>query len=139
MGTVIHDRPPSNHRSQPRWDRVERAALFEPYRQWRTQGLSERQAATALTVPRPTLPAWRMWHDSLARGPHGAAFLQSGPGLAFVHRLVMACHLGCVAGGACGMRWGGLWLPRTSLDRLVAASSGAHQQGNVHMARARVP
>jgi len=49
----------------------------------RTQGISERQAAKALKVPRTTLQAWRMWHDGLDICPHVAEFFQSGPGLAF--------------------------------------------------------
>jgi hypothetical protein len=83
VGTVIQDLPQSNHGSQPRWDRCARADLFAPYRAWRTQGLSERQAAQELQVPRTTLHAWRRWHDSLAICPQVADFLQSGPGLAF--------------------------------------------------------
>jgi orotate phosphoribosyltransferase-like protein len=42
--------PQSNHRSQPRWDRFERADLFEQYRELRTQGISERQAAKELNL-----------------------------------------------------------------------------------------
>ena len=90
MGTVIQDMPQINHRSQPRWDRFERADLLEQYRELCTQGISERQAAKELKVPRTTLQAWRLWHESLDICPQVAEFFQSGPGLAFVHRLVMA-------------------------------------------------
>ena len=92
MGTVIQDMPQINHSSQPRWDRFERADLFEQYRELRTQGISERQAAKELKVPRTTLQAWRRWHDTLDMCPHVADFFQSGPGLAFLHRLVIAFH-----------------------------------------------
>jgi len=54
VGTVIQDRPHINQGSQPRWDRFERADLFEQYRELRTRGLSERQAAKELQVPRTT-------------------------------------------------------------------------------------
>ena len=60
MGIVIQDMPQINQGSQPRWDRFERADLFEQYRELRTQGLSERQAAKELKVPRTTLQAWRL-------------------------------------------------------------------------------
>ncbi len=83
MGTIVQHMPPINSASQPRWDRFERADLFEPYRQLRTQGLSERQIAKELGVPRTTLQAWRLWHDRLNICPHVADFFQSGPGLAF--------------------------------------------------------
>ena len=138
MGTVIQDMPQSNHRSQPRWDRFERADLFEQYRELRTQGLSERQAAKERKVPRTTLQAWRMWHDGLDICPHVAEFFQSGPGLAFLHRLVIGFHLVCVEVGACGIRLVCLFLHLTGLDRFVAASYGAQQQVNVHIEQAIV-
>src|SRR5215217_1101449 len=122
--------PQINHVSQPRWDRFERADLFEQYRELRTQGLSERQAAKELKVPRTTLQAWRLWHDSLDICAHVAQFFQSGPGLAFLHRLVIAFHVVCVEVGACGIRLVCLFLHLTGLDRFVATSYGAQQQVN---------
>jgi hypothetical protein len=122
--------PYINHVSQPRWDRYERADLFEQYRELRTQGLSERQAAKELKVPRTTLQAWRIWHDSLDICSQVAQFFQSGPGLAFLHRLVIAFHVVCVEVGACGIRLVCLFLHLTGLDRFVAASYGAQQQVN---------
>ena len=130
MGIVSQDMPQINQGSQPRWDRFERADLFEQYRELRTQGISERQAAKELKVPRTTLQAWRLWHDTLDICPHVAEFFQSGPGVAFLHRLVIACHLTCVAVGACGMRIVCLFLTLTGLDRFVAASYGAQQHVN---------
>ena len=130
MGTVIQAMPHITYVSQPRWDRFERADLFEQYRELRTQGLSERQAAKELKVPRTTLQAWRLWHDSLDICAHVAQFFPSGPGLAFLHRLVIAFHVVCVEVGACGMRLVCLFLHLTGLDRFVAASYGAQQQVN---------
>jgi hypothetical protein len=104
VGTVIQDQQQRNPERQPRWDRFERADLFAQYRELRTQGISERQAAKELKVPRTTLQAWRMWHDTLDMCPHVADFFQSGPGLAFLHRLVIAFHLVCVEVGAYGIR-----------------------------------
>jgi hypothetical protein len=122
VGTVIQDLPQSNHRSQPRWDRFERADLFAQYRELRSQGISERQVAQDLQVPRTTLQAWRLWHDGLDICPHVAEFFQSGPGLAFLHRIVISFHLVCVEVGACGIRLVCLFLHLTGLDRFVAAS-----------------
>jgi hypothetical protein len=138
VGTVIQDMPQINHSSQPRWDRFERADLFEQYRELRTQGISERQAAKELKVPRTTLQAWRRWHDTLDMCPHVADFFQSGPGLAFLHRLVIAFHLVCVAVGACGIRLVCLFLHLTGLNRFVAASYGAQQQVNLQVEHAMV-
>jgi len=138
VGPVIQDRPQINHSSQPRWDRFERADLFAQYRALRTQGISERQAAQELKVPRTTLQAWRRWHDTLDTCPHVADFFQSGPGLAFLHRLVIAFHLVCVEVGACGIRLVCLFLNVTGLNRFVAASYGAQQQVNLQVEQAIV-
>ena len=138
MATVIQAPQQRNSASQPRWDRFERADLFEQYRQLRTQGLSERQAAKALKVPRTTLQAWRQWHDTLDICPHVAEFFQSGPGLAFLHRLVIAFHLACVEVGACGIRLACLFLKLTGLDRFVEASYGAQQALNRQVEQAIV-
>jgi len=138
VGPVIQDMPQINPSSQPRWDRFERADLFEQYRELRTQGISERQAAKELKVPRTTLQAWRRWHDTLDMCPHVADFFQRGPGLAFFHRLVIAFQLVCVEVGACGMRLVCLFLHLTGLNRFVAASYGAQQQVNLQVEQALV-
>jgi hypothetical protein len=57
MGAVIQSQPQRNDPRQAHWDRLERADLFAQYRALRTQGLSERQAAKELKVPRTTLQA----------------------------------------------------------------------------------
>src|SRR5215813_5988068 len=138
MGAVIQSQPQRNDARQAHWDRLERADLFEQYRALRHQGLSERQAAKELKVPRTTLQAWRLWHDSLDICAHVAEFFQSGPGLAFLHRLVIAFHLVCVEVGACGIRLVCLFLHLTGLDRFVAASYGAQQQVNRQVEQAIV-
>jgi Family of unknown function (DUF6399) len=121
-----------------RWDRFERADQFEHYRKLHAQGVSQRQAAKQLQVPRTTLQAWRIWHDTLDICPHVAEFFQKGPGLAFLHRIVIAVHLVCVEVGACGIRLVCLLLNLTGLDRFVAASYGAQQQVNRRVEEAMV-
>src|SRR6266852_2780857 len=138
VGTVIQDTQQRNYDRQPRWDRFERADLFAQYRALRAQGMSQRQVAQELQVPRTTLQAWRTWHDTLDICPDVAQFFQSGPGLACVHRLVMAFHLVCIAVGACGMRLACLFLTLSGLDRFVAASYGAQQQVNCQVEAAMV-
>src|SRR5205807_5267459 len=116
----------------------ERADLFEQYRELRTQGVSERQAAKELKVPRTTLQAWRVWHDTLDICPHVADFFQSGPGMAFLHRLVVAFHMVCVEVGACGIRLVCLFFNLTGLNRFVVASYLPYQQVNVQVEQALV-
>jgi len=130
MGTVIHYRQRGNNDRHQRWDRIERAELFERYGDLKAQGTSQRQAAQVLAVPRSTLQAWRAYQESLDACPAVVAFLHSGPGLAFLHRLVLAIHLVCTEVGACGIRLVCLLLKITGLHRFVGASYGAQQQVN---------
>ena len=104
MGTVIDEKHYGQVDRHQRWDRFQRAALLEQYGALQAQGLSQRQAATQLEVPRTTLQAWRAWQDRLDACPHVIAFFESTPGLAFLHRLVLALHVVFVEIGACGIR-----------------------------------
>src|SRR5262249_5993808 len=63
---------------------------------------------------------------------------QKGPGLAFLHRIVIAFHLVCVEVGACGIRLVCLFLNLTGLNRFVASSYGAQQQVNLQVEQAMV-
>jgi hypothetical protein len=83
-----------------------------------------------LEVPRSTLQAWRADQERLDACPGVVAFFQSVPGLAFLHRLVLALHLVCVEVGACGMRLVCLLLKLTGLNRFVGASYGTQPQVN---------
>ena len=79
MGTVIHDAQHGNADRHQRWDRIRRAELLEQYRDLQAQGLSQRQAAQTLEVPRTTLQAWRAWQDRLDACPQVVEFFESVP------------------------------------------------------------
>ncbi len=130
MGTVIQTHPQSHDDCTPRWDRTRRAHLFDQYLTLQAQGLSLRQAAKALEVPRSTLQAWRVHQESLDEHPTVVVFFQSSPGLAFLHRLVLGIHLVCTEVGACGIRLVCLLLKLTGLNRFVGASYGTQHQVN---------
>ena len=130
MGTVIQFKQRRNADLPPRWDRTQRAEIFDQYRDLQAQGFSLRQAAKALEVPRSTLQAWRAYQESLDEHPAVVAFFHSCPGLAFLHRLVLGIHLVCTEVGACGIRLVCLLLKLTGLDRFVGASYGTQQQVN---------
>jgi Family of unknown function (DUF6399) len=138
MSTVIDLPHRHNCDRHQLWDRFERADLFKHYLDLQAQGVSQRQAAKRLQVPRTTLQAWHSWHDTLDSCLHVAQFFQSGPGLAFLHRLVLALPLVCVEVGACGIRLVCLLRNLTRLDRFVAASYGAQQQVNFQVEQAIV-
>ena len=61
MGTVIQYTQRSTDDRHQRWDRLERAELFEQYGDLKAQGISQRQAAKVLEVPRSTLQEWRAY------------------------------------------------------------------------------
>jgi hypothetical protein len=136
--TVIQDTQRRNADRHPHWDRTRRAELFDQYRDLQAQGLSLRQAAKALDVPRRTLQAWRAYQASLDEHPAVVAFFHSSPGLAFLHRLVLGIPLVCTEVGACGMRLVCLLLKLTGLERFVAASYGAQHQVNCQVEEAIV-
>src|SRR5215468_532601 len=130
VGTVVQYQQRSNEDRHQRWARLERAELSERYGALHAQGVSQRQAAEVLEVPRSTLQAWRAYQERLDASPAVVAFFQSVSGLAFLHRLVLAIHLVCVEVGACGIRLVCLLLTLTGLDRFVGASYGTQQQVN---------
>jgi Family of unknown function (DUF6399) len=138
MGTVVHYEQCGNADRQPRWDRIRRAELLAQYGTLQAQGVSQRQAAKALDVPRTTLQAWRAWQEQLDACPRVVEFFESVPGLAFLHRLVLALHVVCVEIGACGIRLVCLFLEMTGLNRFVGASFGTQQQVNRHVEEAIV-
>ena len=130
MGTVIQYAQGSKAERTQRWDRTQRAKQLDGYRDLQAQGVSQRQAAKVLDVPRTTLQAWRAWQDSLDACPRVVQFFDSVPGLAFLHRLVIALHVVFVEIGACGIRLVCLFLQMTGLNRFVGASYGTQQQVN---------
>jgi hypothetical protein len=65
MSTVIDFPPRDNVDRHQRWDRFERADLLEHYLALQAHGVSQRQAAKQLQVPRTTLQAWQTWHGSI--------------------------------------------------------------------------
>lgn len=130
MTTISQAKHRGKYDRNQRWERIERSGLCERYNDLHAPGLSQRQAAQVLEVPRSTLQAWRAYHERLDESPAVVAFFQSVPGLAFLHRLVLAIHVVCIEVGACGMRLVCLLLKLTGLDRFVGASYGTQHQVN---------
>src|SRR6266853_3732535 len=130
VGTIVQYQQRSNEDRHQRWARLERAELSERFSELHAQGVSQRQAAEVLEVPRSTLQAWRAYQERLDECPAVVAFCQSVPGLAFLHRLVLGIHLVCTEVGACGIRLVCLLVKLTGLDRFIAASYGAQHQVN---------
>jgi len=138
MATINQERHRGHQDRHQRWARFERADLCKRYGALRIQGVSQRQAAQVLDVPRSTLQAWRAYQDRLDACPEVVAFFQSVAGLAFLHRLVIALHVLYVEIGACGIRLVCLLLALTGLNRFVGASYGTQQQVNCGVEEAMV-
>jgi hypothetical protein len=130
VATIIHDKHRGHADRHQRWTRIERADLCAQYDTLHAQGMSQRQAAKILAVPRSTLQAWRLYQDRLDACPTVVTFFHSVPGLAFLHRLIIALHVVCVEIGARGIRLVCLVLELTGLNRFVGASYGTQQQVN---------
>ena len=138
MGTIIQHTQRGHDERTQRWNRIERAERFAQYGDLQAQGLSQRQAAKVLEMPRSTLQAWRAYQDRLDSWPTVVTFFHSVPGLAFLHRLILALHVVFVEVGACGIRLVCLLLKITGLDRFVGASYGTQQQVNCRVEKAIV-
>jgi hypothetical protein len=138
VATILQDKHCGHDERNQRWGRLERADLYARYGELQAQGVSQRQAAQVLAVPRSTLQAWRTYQESLDACPAVVAFFHSVPGLAFLHRLVLALHVVFVEIGACGIRLVCLVLELAGLSRFVGASFGTQQQVNRHVEEAMV-
>src|SRR4029434_5208668 len=130
VGTAIHYQHRGSADRHQRWERIARAEQCERSGALKAQGMSQRQAAKVLDVPRSTLQAWWAYQERLDECPAVVAFFHSVPGLAFLHRLVLATHLVCTEVGACGIRLVCLLLKLTGLNWFVGASYGTQQQVN---------
>src|SRR5215467_14040142 len=98
VSTVIQSKAQSNDERTPRWSRTQRAALFDQYLDLQAQGLSLRQAAKALEVPRSTLQSWRAYQESLDEHPTVVVFfkvLQGWP----------SCIVSCSGYIWCARKW----------------------------------
>jgi hypothetical protein len=104
VSTVSDSPPRSNFDCHQRWQRIRRAELLKGYRAWQAQGFSQRQSAKRLEVPRTTLQAWCAWQARLDTCPQVVEFFESVPGLAFLHRVILALHVVCIEIGAGGIR-----------------------------------
>ena len=61
VGTVIYDAQRGKAECTQRWDRSRRAALLDQYGALQAQGVSQRQTAPMLHVPRSPRQAWLTW------------------------------------------------------------------------------
>jgi Family of unknown function (DUF6399) len=106
------------------WGRTQVAELVF---QFEAGHCSQRAFARTTGVPRSTLQHWLKRKQGLETDPALVAFFESPTGLAFLHRLVGACHLTFTQQGTCGIRLVCEFLQRSGLHRFVARSFGSQQ------------
>jgi hypothetical protein len=120
------DVPP---RPEPfRWTRAESIQALHDFHDPHRTSSSQRQFAAKASVPRTTLQHWLGRQQRLDLDPLAARFFDSRPGLAFLHRLVVAAHLVFTLESTAGLRPLCRFLRLCQLDRVVAASYGSRQQ-----------
>jgi ribosome-binding protein aMBF1 (putative translation factor) len=83
-----------------RWDRLEYAEKVASADRLEKAGLSQRDIAKELKVPRTTLQSWKTHRNTLDSNPNFIALMESSLGLAFIHRLCTAAHVVFVEAGA---------------------------------------
>jgi Family of unknown function (DUF6399) len=121
--------PDAAPRPEPfRWTRAETAQALHHGHDPRPASSSQRQFAQQARVPRTTLQHWLGRQRRLDLDPLAARFFDSPPGLAFLHRLVVAAHLVFTLESTAGLRPLCRFLRLCQLDRVVAASYGSRQQ-----------
>jgi hypothetical protein len=111
-----------------------------------TQGLSQRQAAKQLEVPRTTLQAWCAWQGRLDACPQVLEFFESVPGLTCLHRLVLAFHVVCVEIGSVPVELVASFVNRSNLvkswektETCEGRASGTYGQKNAAITRIPAP
>src|SRR5271166_3624849 len=110
--------------TSPGWCRSQVAELVL---QFETGNSSQRAFAQQAGVPRSTLQHWLKRKKALDADPDLVAFFESPTGLAFLHRLIGACHLTFTQQGTCGIRLVCEFLRRSGLNAFVASSFGSQQ------------
>lgn len=93
-----------------------------------TLGMSQREFARRVGVPRTTLQGWLERKRAIDASPATVAFLESPEGLVFLRRVVFAAQLVITLLAPGGIRLVCTFLRLSGLDRFVASSYGAQQQ-----------
>lgn len=103
-----------------------------------SRGLSQRETAEAIGIPRSTLQYWLARKQGIDAEPELVAFFESEVGIAFLHRLVVAAHFVITLLGPSGVRVVCQFLELSGLDQFVASSYGSQQAVAVEVEQATV-
>lgn len=118
------------------WDRGKVAKKIATFERIAKQGVSQRQIAEEISVPRSTLQHWIKRKENLEADKVVVEFFESPEGLVFLHQVVMAAQFVITQVGTGGIRLVCQFLELSGLFRYIASSYGAQQQVNVEMQKA---
>jgi Family of unknown function (DUF6399) len=118
-----------------------RLAAAENLSQYKTnlaRGISERDAARKIGIPRDTLRYWKNRTNKIPLPKSTVDFFESRDGVMFIERLVNALQFVMTQVGPCGIRLVSLVLQMSSLDYFVASSYETLRERGVRMEEAIV-
>ena len=120
------------------WDRKEVAENISSYERKAKQGLSQRQLAEEMKIPRTTLQHWLQRKESLSANKEVGKFFESSEGLAMLHQIAIAAQFVMTEVGPCGIRLVCLFFELSGLGEFIGSSYGCQQQVSVAMEKAIV-
>ena len=120
------------------WGRKEVAEKISSFETIAQQGVSQRQGAEELNIPRTTLQHWLKRKENLEADKEVATFFESPSGLVFLHQVAIAAHFVMTEVGPCGIRMVCLFFELSGLAKFIASSYGSQQQVSTAMEKAIV-
>jgi predicted XRE-type DNA-binding protein len=112
---------------------AEKIAIFERITK---TGVSQRQIAQELEIPRATLQHWIKRKENIVGEKALIELLESPTGLIFLHQVVMAAQFVITQVGVGGIRLVCQFLELSGLDKFVGSSYGSQQKVNQEMQKA---
>lgn len=112
---------------------AEKIAIFERITK---TGVSQRQIAQELEIPRATLQYWIKRKENIEGEKALVELLESPTGLVFLHQVVMAAQFVITQVGVGGIRLVCQFLELSGLDKFVGSSYGSQQKINQEMQKA---
>ncbi len=91
-------------------------------------GISERELAKQIDIPRSTWRHWQERRGKIEEDPNAVAFFTSPSGVDFLHRFTVAIHFATSFLGAGGVRLVCTFLELSGLSSFIASSYGAQRK-----------
>lgn len=113
--------------------RVFEAERLTQYKTYLAQGMSQRDAADMIGIPRKTLQHWNTRPNQIPLSKAVIDFFESPDGIMFLEYLVNVVQFVMTQVGPCGIRLVSLVLQMSSLDYFVASSYEALRERGIKM------